>query len=576
MNNKQFVNKLSEVFDFFLGIQKPIADDTCLQRLLDILKEKYTECERGSQFIEQATEKIDTLEPSIVTFTLQLAGQEVQTEGSAVSKHLYKTISNKGLWKDISIGTSYFDSLSQVARTSNGWKWLIEEKDYVDQAIQSLQEDTSLFLHSSARKLVIVLLKKQNHSQMDTKENKSESQAAVCSLLSQDIHRELQQAADSPDKPLTLYLENLLSVLVSSEGLLQEVCDEDVVDSLLRICLGRRSGSNSLSGEALLKCLGVYEERGHDKLDDFMERFFDHSGNGLTQRTVCKYHKLAVKIHQSFPELAVSVELQEIVLLPYSIMLGVSSLSVDTSLLQTCRQAMINKAQCIQLLLHTTDSLDLKDGRLQEMMEILELTHPRVDVLVGHRLSSDIIQNVVDNRRLQLSLLDKINCSIESSVPVAMLTKALDVTMEISSGTCTHNTVQQKGFDCVFSILGVLACAACGSECLTSYLPLIVGQLDRHLVSTQWENRDTAVEAIIKLTNLHNVPVAGDLLMSSHIFGSAWQCVSDSNSYVRAQRNQTSCCSCHGTTALGCLPVSAQTNRGRHCSQVIGHNKNGQ
>ncbi len=29
-----------------------------------------------------------------------------------------------------------------------------------------------------------------------------------------------------------------------------------------------------------------------------------------------------------------------------------------------------------------------------------------------------------------------------SSVPVAVLTKALDVTMEISSGTCTHNTVK--------------------------------------------------------------------------------------------------------------------------------------
>lgn len=63
-----------------------------------------------------------------MTFALQLAGQEAQKGGLIVSRHLYETISNKGLWKDISIGTSYFDSLSQVAGTSNGWTWLTEEK----------------------------------------------------------------------------------------------------------------------------------------------------------------------------------------------------------------------------------------------------------------------------------------------------------------------------------------------------------------------------------------------------------------------------------------------------------------
>ncbi|XP_071106166.1 BRCA1-associated ATM activator 1-like [Haliotis cracherodii] len=536
MNDSQFVKKLSDVFDFFLDIQKPIADDTCLQRLLDILKEKFsdTECKSGSQFIKKACEKIDNLESSIVTFALQLAGQEAQKEGLIVSRHLYETISNKGLWKDISIGTSYFDSLSQVAGTSNGWTWLTEEKDYVEQAVQSLQEDTSLFLHSSARKLITMLLKTQNQFKMDAEERKPGCRVAICHLLSEDIHRELRQAADSPDRPLTLYLENLLSILVSSEGLLQEIYDEEVVHNMLRICLGRRSGSSSLCGEALMKCLCLCQQRGNYRLDDFMKRFLDHSIDGLKQGNVCKYHKLAVKIHQSFTELAVCGELQEIVLLPYSIMLGEPPLSVGSSLLQACRQAMMNKAQCIQLLLHTTDCLPLKDGDLQMMLELLELTHLRVDVPVADHLSNDIRQNVVDNKRLQLSLLDKIHCNIGISVPVAMITKALDVIMEIASGTFTDNTLQQKGFDCVLSLLRLLATAPNGSEHLTNYLPLVVRQLDRHLVSTQWENRDTAVEAVIKLASLHNIPAAGALLSSSHILGSAWQCVSDSDSYVRA------------------------------------------
>lgn len=46
------------------------------------------------------------------------------------------------------------------------------------------------------------------------------------------------------------------------------------------------------------------------------------------------------------------------------------------------------------------------------MLQLLELTHLRVDVPVADHLSNDIRQNVVDNKRLQLSLLDKIHCNI--------------------------------------------------------------------------------------------------------------------------------------------------------------------
>lgn len=133
--------------------------------------------------------------------------------------------------------------------------------DYVEQAVQSLQEDTSLFLHSSARKLITMLLKTQNQLKMDAEERKPGCRVAICHLLSEDIHRELRQAADSPDRPLTKYLENLLSILVSSEGLLQEIYDEEVVHNMLRICLERRSGSSSLCGEALMKCLCLCQQR---------------------------------------------------------------------------------------------------------------------------------------------------------------------------------------------------------------------------------------------------------------------------------------------------------------------------
>ncbi|KAK6171135.1 hypothetical protein SNE40_019390 [Patella caerulea] len=511
--------KLAEVFKYLLQIDKQLPDDTCLQRLLDVIKvnvlDKELEASGLIKFLQDVTAKTNDIESTVLTFSLLLCGNLGENENLFIQNKdiingLLQQVTDHNLTTDSSIGTAYFTCLSQIALHKMGVKYFFEKSVNTEFALTGLKHGESVFLQTAARNLIKTLLTHAHH------EDKSESQINnLFNQLMTELQMVITRSSTSVNSNYTQSLLSLFNDVNTTEFFLKATTENNKTKLLNSYFSLSLTASDKVADMAL------------DNLKSILTCLDDACRNSFMEKTVLKELKThvsvdVVRVHRISCSLYQWCEnLKEYVELPLRIFS-----SQDNEFTQTLNKDLKMTKQIFTTLMiqficvRTTENYWY--DQLDFMMKIM-------NVIKGTSQDEELQnqQCIINNTRLMAKLLQCLHDRLElyGRLKGDYSCKLYDILVDTITQMQIPTTAYKKCMDCIVLLL-------ISDELYTLDIKRLVFMLEIKLCDLKWEIRDTTLEIInqiiihLKVTN--HSPSIITLCKSS------WQSLSDGNSYVRA------------------------------------------
>ncbi|KAL5019080.1 hypothetical protein ScPMuIL_004802 [Solemya velum] len=543
VKDTRLIEQLPNVFGTLVVIQKPITDDTCLNKLQDILKTKLTTVEiveksGAGNFLQMVASDNGDLQDSVLVFALAFTGNLGSKE--LVFNHYQTDITSlcKTVWacermKEPSIAAAAFTSLSQFTSHPTGLAWILSE-DFLDKAWTFIEHAKSLFLIQKVTDFLISLYTglSEHVSRWQSSCAKIQEAMAVMlhkieDLLKNDFSANCSMANSATDlsSPLVECALQLLKVICltdrsSSQAVVQS---QSMTENLLSVFY---RDSRSIFTAAL------------DVLDAlFLESSFTSSAmyasvlelphKLLAKEALWKSQKMAVRLLMKYSSGVLTEDqiqqLEETVLIPLFVVLDRTpeavTLSVDVWQ-QTIEST--SRSTWTQMIWHTVDCSDRLNFKKLSKVEMLLATLEKSLLECGNTKAKFLVKN----RKIQQKILEYLQTlSADKELDAKIFSTVLRLMKEIGIDSPTFSK-------CL--------------RCIHPRMPLIVRMeeeqgrqlsetLKMKMCDMQWEVRDSTAEFLGSVVEIYNDDeIVMHWIMHNNLDIQVHQMVSDKDSYVRA------------------------------------------
>ncbi|XP_041362470.1 BRCA1-associated ATM activator 1-like [Gigantopelta aegis] len=538
-----FISKLSEVLKLFLHLKNPISDDTSLQRLLDLIHDSFTEKPDDTggvlvEFLQSMVDDVKSVESSIVTFALSVCGivgrdTSFYTTHHSLIGQLYQSVKKQGLTADPSIGTAYFKSLTLVCQNV---KWVTFE-DFIQEIVQeayiTLKGKGSLFHQSAARQFLVTTITNKS-TENHTMAEPNIFLEKLMQTLVDDLMKSLLECTTNkvttldttPGSILELWVDVLKTCPESSLALMDDV--QNVVELSLKICLDGPKHLQSTAENLLINLLNCCPPEDRDVImSSAVVPLLEYES---LQSDFLAKHRAATNMQKSLQLHGESLsKLKAVSLLPLQFLFDASHLNKYQ--LETVGEIVSQKSTFLKLLSQTLDVTALDPGNHELVIDLLACTDVDSNMKV---LKCPQAIHLIGNTKLQIKLMSTIAQLADTDMlQQTCLSRAIDITLNIISQPQVDPKIYQVGQTCLLSKLSCISRHDSGN--LTQCFPRLTVLLEKRLVDTRWEVRDTAIDGIKQIiTRFKDNNTVLHQVSTSRIVESAWRCHVDTDSYVRA------------------------------------------
>uniref|UniRef100_A0A8C3LVT8 BRCA1 associated ATM activator 1 n=1 Tax=Chrysolophus pictus TaxID=9089 RepID=A0A8C3LVT8_CHRPC len=526
-------------------------DDTCLEKLLDWFRE-LREAEPSVKLLRDnpcvtkffsSVLELPEPEPSILSFTLRLAGIVAAAEDSFVHLQRLKLLTrlfgedgplNRAAWEDASVRSGWVEGVHSMVQHQPALNFICSAGG-ID-VIFVLQGDPSLFVASAAHWLLVHLLTLSVGSKLTVPLDAKDCEWPACA------HMIIKHIEDSLQSNSASHVKQSLKLLTSLFGSCQAPWTkvlwlgiEKQVESFLT--------EDSVQAQHVLVDLLLNMARSPVFYED---SFWALVTSALEHFTPVQSSALAAGILRLYlcPQV-VKIKALTVLLQPMECILRAASLDYSGLLDESVsdpsavESLLSSKSSCAsflcQILGHLKELLSLERVLLPVNLPCASLLCSVLTILLfcngflipASPLGSKISQILVDCFRVQKSALDVLAMLSDCKCTDTTMRSLFDVLLAYLESPNTTPTVLKKSFKATSNWLKNFSSI--------SFLKNVFLVLQKRLCSPCWEVRDSALEFLTSLiTSLADHDEFRQFLLSSEMPKLTENLLEDPESYVRA------------------------------------------